>query len=139
MASPLGSCVSAHIISLFHLNLLFTSPDCEEGLVCPKFLFPPPAMSVMKETTSLYSLTPLLMQLSSSQVLGDQCFFHRATLGTHHQGGSWVCWDDNEAILPCLLSGASHNFCLVAHTRLVKLNSNREFQRQRLTILISIK
>lgn len=49
-----------------------------------------------------------------------------------------VLRDNEEAVLPCLQSGASHNFSLVAHTRFVKVNNNQVLQRQRLPILISI-
>lgn len=39
--------INSLITSLSHLNLLFMSLDYEEELVCPKFLFSPPATSVM--------------------------------------------------------------------------------------------
>lgn len=69
--------VNPLIISLSCLNLLFTSLDYEEGLVYPKFLFPPPAMAVMKKSTTLYNQTPLLMELNHLQALRDQCCFHQ--------------------------------------------------------------
>lgn len=49
-----------------------------------------------------------------------------------------MCWEMTEAILPCLQSGASPSFSLVAHIRSVKVKKNQVLQRERLPILISI-
>lgn len=139
VASPQGSCLSACVTSLLP-SACFSQLQIGSGGCCAQKLFLRLWVSVIRKAPSLCSETfsSLSYLLTSSEGAFLPVFPPLSLAGSPPQEALGVLWDNKEAALPCLQSGASYNSSPIAHTRSVKVVNNWVLQRQMLTILISI-